>query len=88
MYPSDVSRGTFVKKNSLTFFNKKSCGKILLFNINFVSLWQEKIGAPNNLNVKKINIHFLKKARKLFVSLIMILYLNDTTIKQEQLWQI
>ena len=42
-----------------------------------------KIEMQNNSNVKKFNIDFLKKARKLFASLIKILYLNDTTIKQE-----
>ena len=47
-----------------------------------------EIGTPNNLSVKKINIDFLKKARKLFASLTYILYLYNTTIKQEQLWQI
>lgn len=47
-----------------------------------------KIEIQNNSSVKKFNIHFLKKNRKLFASLTYILYLNDTTIKQEQLWQI
>lgn len=47
-----------------------------------------KIEAPNVSNVKKFNISFLKKNTKLFASLTYILYLYDTTIKQEQLWQI
>lgn len=38
VYPSDVSRGTFVNNFSLTFFNKKSCSNVQAFNNNFVSL--------------------------------------------------
>ena len=44
-----------------------------------------KIRTPKNLSVKKFNIHFLKKSGNLFASLTYILYLYDTTIKQEQL---
>ena len=42
-----------------------------------------KIKVLNVSSVKKFNIDFLKKARKLFASLTYILYLYDTTIKQE-----
>lgn len=51
--------------------------------IKFLYFYGRKIELPNNSSAKKFNIHFLKKVRKLFAGITYILYLNDTTIKQE-----